>query len=111
MPRQKSSVEVFKALAQELGIKALADLHAESVKDRPPPPRLLARILRTDNSVLTKREREIMVLLASGYRRAEIGDELGISVETVKHYLRSAYGKMNVHNQIQAINHFLEEEA
>jgi two-component system response regulator DesR len=111
MPRQKSSVEVFKALAQDLGIKTLADIHAKSVRDRTPPPRLIARIFREENTVLTKREREILVLLASGYSRQEIGDEIGLSVETVKHYLKTSYAKLGVHNRIQAINAFLEEHA
>jgi DNA-binding CsgD family transcriptional regulator len=111
MPRQKSSVEVFKALAQELGIKTLAEIHANSVRDRPPPPRLIARIMREEGTRLSVKERQVMVLLTSGFRRQEIGDEMGISVETVKHHLRSAYMKFGVHTQIEAINAFLEEEA
>jgi DNA-binding NarL/FixJ family response regulator len=111
MPKQKSSVEVFKALAQELGIKALADMHAEAVRHRDPPPRLVARIFREEKTILTPKQREIMVLLASGYRRQEIADELGVMMETVKSHLKTAYERLGAHNQIEAINAFLDEAA
>lgn len=111
MSRQKSSVEVFKALAQELGIKALADMHAESVRHRDPPPRLIARLFREEKTILTPKQRQVMVLLTSGLSRQEIADEMGVTMETVKSHLSTAYERLGAHNQIEAINAFLEEAA
>lgn len=110
MSSRRRSVETFKALAQDLGIKGLADLHAESVRDRQPPPRLVARLLRSEETRLTPREREVMVLLTSGFSQREIAAELGISYETAKHHLSNIYRKLGVGNRVQAINAFLEEE-
>lgn len=111
MPRQKTSAEVFKALAQDLGVKTLADLHAESVRDRPVPPRLIARLFREEKSMLTARQRDIMVLVASGYSNQEVADELGMGIQTVKTHLKDVYMRLGVHNRVEAVNAFVEEAA
>lgn len=96
-------------LAEKLGLDGLAEVEAHLVRHRPVPPRLLARLFREENTKLSDRERQVLVLLTSGHRRQEIADELGLSVETVKHYLKTSYAKLGVHRQIDAINAFLEE--
>jgi DNA-binding CsgD family transcriptional regulator len=52
-----------------------------------------------------------MVLLVTGASRQEIADELGVSYETVKAHLRSAYRRLGVHDRVDAINAFLDEAA
>jgi DNA-binding NarL/FixJ family response regulator len=110
---------IVKAMALELGLEKLAELEVEAVRERPVPARLLAALTRGDGTIrgtktgdlLTPREREVMVLLASGLKREEIADELGVGYETVKHHLKSIYRKLNVRNRVEAINAFIEEEA
>lgn len=47
---------------------------------------------------LSRREREVIVLLASGFRRREIADKLSISVSTVRSHLTRSFQKLGVRN-------------
>ncbi|HWX20066.1 MAG TPA: response regulator transcription factor [Candidatus Binatia bacterium] len=52
---------------------------------------------------LSPREREVLDLLASGYIYKEIGDKLGIGVETVRTYVKNICGKMHVRSRLEAV--------
>ncbi|MFP5488565.1 MAG: helix-turn-helix transcriptional regulator, partial [Acidimicrobiia bacterium] len=51
---------------------------------------------------LSVREREVLAMLALGATNAEIADELFLSVDTVKTYVRRVFQKLGVHNRTQA---------
>jgi len=51
---------------------------------------------------LSKREQEVLALLAKGYMYKEIGDLLGISLETVRMNLKHIYQKLHVHSRTEA---------
>lgn len=53
-------------------------------------------------SQLSKREEEVLDLLAQGYLCKEISAELGISNNTVDTYRRRIYEKLHVHSRAQA---------
>ena len=53
---------------------------------------------------LTTREKEILLALSKGYQYKEIADQLMISVETVRTYVRKIYEKLHVHSRTEAIN-------
>jgi DNA-binding NarL/FixJ family response regulator len=53
---------------------------------------------------LTKREKQILKLCASGSRNLDIADTLNVSTHTVKTHLYNLFKKLNVGNRIQAIN-------
>ncbi|MDG1070924.1 MAG: response regulator transcription factor [Akkermansiaceae bacterium] len=53
-------------------------------------------------SQLSKREEEVLNLLAQGYLCKEISEELGISTHTVDTYRRRIYEKLHVHSRAQA---------
>ncbi|QFF98088.1 DNA-binding response regulator [Psychrobacillus glaciei] len=53
---------------------------------------------------LTKREQDILLLLGNRLSVREIANELYISEGTVKNYLTTVYGKLNVSNRYEAIN-------
>jgi DNA-binding NarL/FixJ family response regulator len=57
---------------------------------------------------LTKRELEILTLLAKGYLYKEIGDQLGITLSTVRAHLHAIYEKLHVQSRTQAVVKFLE---
>ena len=52
---------------------------------------------------LSPREREVLDLLASGYIYKEIGDKLGIRVETVRSHVKNICEKMHVRNRVEAV--------
>jgi len=52
---------------------------------------------------LSPREREVLNLLASGYIYKEIGDQLGISPETVRTYVKNICEKMHVRSRLEAV--------
>ena len=51
---------------------------------------------------LTDREREVLALVASGLSNAEIGGRLGLAEKTVKHYMTSILGKLQVASRVEA---------
>lgn len=53
---------------------------------------------------MSKRERDIMNLLAKGKSYKEIGNTLFISTETVRRHLANIYQKLGVKSKIEAIN-------
>lgn len=53
---------------------------------------------------VTIREREILELLAKGYRYKEIADRLSISFETVRTHIRNIYEKLHVQSRTEALN-------
>jgi DNA-binding NarL/FixJ family response regulator len=53
-------------------------------------------------SQLSKREQEVIELLAQGYLYKEISAELDLSKHTVDTYLRRIYEKLHVHSRAQA---------
>jgi DNA-binding NarL/FixJ family response regulator len=55
---------------------------------------------------LTKRECEILELLAQGKRYKEIAEELFISMDTVRTHIRNIYIKLEVDNKTSAINKY-----
>ncbi|HXG46477.1 MAG TPA: response regulator transcription factor [Methylomirabilota bacterium] len=58
-------------------------------------------------AALSDREREILGLLAQGYRYKEIADRLQIAVDTVRSHLRRIYEKLHVHSRTEAVVKFL----
>jgi DNA-binding NarL/FixJ family response regulator len=57
---------------------------------------------------LSRREEEILDLLAKGYRYKEIADSLCISFETVRSHLKNIYGKLHVHSRTEAVVKYLK---
>ena len=56
---------------------------------------------------LTKREQEILALLAKGLAYKQIAGELGISPGTVQTHLHKIYGKLHVQSRTEAVVKFI----
>ena len=61
----------------------------------------------SEKETLTKRENEILSLLAKGALYKEIADQLQISINTVRVHIQNVYDKLHVHSRSQAIMRFL----
>ena len=64
---------------------------------------------RTSWETLTAREREILKLIAEGYKNKEIADDLCISVKTVEKHRANLMEKLNLHN-VQALTTYAIEK-
>ena len=65
---------------------------------------------QSDMEQLTKREHEILALLAKGYLYKEIADQLGITLSTVRAHLHAVYEKLHVQSRTEAMVKFLERD-
>lgn len=63
----------------------------------------------TQTQTLSKREQEILDLLAKGYRYKEIADTLSISFDTVRSHLRNIYDKLHVSSRTEAVVKYLNK--
>ncbi len=59
---------------------------------------------------LTKREHEILSLLAKGYLYKEIADQIGVTLSTVRAHLHTIYEKLHVQSRTQAVVKFLRAD-
>jgi DNA-binding NarL/FixJ family response regulator len=71
-----------------------AELRA--VETRPPRPK------EDDAAVLTRRELEILQLVAEGHSNAHVGRMLWVTEQTVKFHLSNIYRKLDVSNRTEA---------
>lgn len=58
---------------------------------------------RQEKENLSPREQEVLTLLASGFIYKEIGDKLGIGMETVRTYVKNICNKLHVRNRLEAV--------
>lgn len=56
-----------------------------------------------DDTLLTEREKEIVLLILKGKTKKEIAKALFLSVSTIKTNVENIYQKFNVHNKTELI--------
>ncbi len=90
-------------------IDAIHELHAGG---SPMTPQIARRVIESfkrpavqeEIHLLTKRETEMLGLLAKGFRYKEIADKLCISTETVRKHINNTYQKLHVQSRMEAVN-------
>lgn len=58
------------------------------------------------DKALTPREQEVLDLLIEGKPYKKIGDELGVSIDTVRSHVRKVYGKLHIHSRTEIMLKF-----
>ncbi|HXX91833.1 MAG TPA: response regulator transcription factor [Acidimicrobiales bacterium] len=90
---------VRRALRGELVVSPSASL--------PEPPGIVTATARRrgspDKGVVSKREEEVLRVMATGASISEAAGQLYISVKTVKNHLSSIYDKLDSHDRSQAV--------
>jgi DNA-binding CsgD family transcriptional regulator len=98
--RQKVSVTLRLVLEPKIGPLYLVFLDPEA--------HTLCRNRELRGAGLTRRETEVVHLLAKGSKNAEIAEALFISPYTVENHLRSVYRKMGVSNRTAVLHRLLQ---
>src|SRR5579862_297570 len=108
---------VLKQTATELLIKSIRKVHAGEIwldshttaavirqfvanEDAPPPPPQSAPRDR-ERSPLSQREREIVALVAQGFKNKEMAEKMFISEQTVKNHLHNIFDKLGVSDRLE----------
>ncbi len=93
-------------------LEAIREVHRGGSPISSQIARLLVRTFQkpaTNEGSITKRESEILALLARGYRSKEVAEELTISVPTVNTHVRNIYEKLQVRSRAEAVARFFVE--
>ena len=109
---------VLKQTATELLIKSIRKVHAGEIwldshttaavirqfvaADETPPPAATAGPGRErERSPLSQREREIVALVAQGFKNKEMAEKMFISEQTVKNHLHNIFDKLGVSDRLE----------
>ncbi len=109
---------VLKQTATELLIKSIRKVHAGEIwldshttaavirqfvaNDEPPVPQQMPQAPRDrERSPLSQREREIVALVAQGFKNKEMAEKMFISEQTVKNHLHNIFDKLGVSDRLE----------
>jgi Response regulator containing a CheY-like receiver domain and an HTH DNA-binding domain len=90
---------VATAIATAAGEALSAELASSILSELAPT----AAVVASEPSPLTRREEEILQLIADGYSTSEVAARLFISGKTVKNHLASVYDKLDARDRTQAV--------
>ena len=96
LARQECSGTLERAFAQEAYLAA----HDRARRFRGVCANLC---VRTKPVKLSSQQKRVLELLARGLRNAEIADECGLTLPTVKSHVQAAYRKLDVHTAPDAV--------
>jgi len=93
--REAALLETLKGVFRDASL--FTQSVAERLRELEPsePPRRLPP--------LTKRERDLLRLIAKGYDNRRVASELGLAEQTVRNYVARLYGKLCVHSRAEAV--------
>jgi DNA-binding NarL/FixJ family response regulator len=97
-----ASIRALKSGAVQISPQIVAKLMRSLLAEEPAQPRRLTERLEWFES-LTRREREVFALVATGYDNAQIGASLHIAEHTVRNHVSIIYSKLGVQDRFQII--------
>ena len=86
------------AISIDLAASMLTEVHRIGQE-----PSLASSAVNANDHVITKREEEVLQLIAEGLSTPEVAASLFISVKTVKNHLASIYAKLDSRDRTQAV--------
>ena len=103
---------VLKEMTPQQLLQCIRKVHAGDLwLEKQSVSRALEKLLRREAAareiakVLTRREMEVVRLMASGLRNKEIADQLSISEGTVKIHLHKGYEKLQVQSRMELVRY------
>jgi DNA-binding NarL/FixJ family response regulator len=63
----------------------------------------------TRSSLLTNREREVLLHVARGLSQRQVAHVLGISIKTVQHHLEGVMDKLEIHDRVELARYAIRE--
>ncbi len=84
-------------------------LAAQLVKDYVNKDTPIADGRQRSADVLTKRERQVLILIADGLTNATIAQKLGISAKTVARHRENMMQKLDIHSRIELVKYAIKE--
>jgi DNA-binding NarL/FixJ family response regulator len=97
-----ASIRALKSGAVQISPQIVAKLMKSLSAEEASPIRELAERYEWFES-LTRREREIFTLIATGYDNAQIAEELHLAEHTVRNHVSMIYSKLEVQDRFQII--------
>jgi DNA-binding NarL/FixJ family response regulator len=100
-----ASAYVLKTAHPDDLVAAIRQSFAHSIFFAPsaePGPRVLCTAISQDNQGLTRRELQILQLVAEGHSNADLARMLWVTEQTVKFHLSNIYRKLRVSNRTEA---------
>src|SRR3984957_1946268 len=109
---------VLKQTATELLIKSIRKVHAGEIwldshttaavirqfvanDEAPVPQQASSSVRERERSPLSQREREIVALVAQGFKNKEMAEKMFISEQTVKNHLHNIFDKLGVSDRLE----------
>ena len=102
LPREVSPDQLVTAL--EAAASGLVVLHPSDVEEALAAPAAASSALAELAEPLTRREREVLQMLAAGFGNKEIASRLAISEHTVKFHVTSILGKLGAETRTEAVS-------
>jgi DNA-binding NarL/FixJ family response regulator len=94
-------------------LEAVSEVHAGGSPMSGPIARKVVQSFRhgslpaRESDALSERELQVLECLAKGHAYKQIGDELGVSLDTTRTYVRRIYEKLHVHTRTDAVVRYL----
>ena len=90
-------------LSVDFAQSMLYEVHRLNLESRPAAPDEKVESGRLAEQIITRREEEVLQLIAEGLSTPEVAAKLYISIKTVKNHLASIYAKLDSRDRTQAV--------